>query len=221
MKNQTKFNKSKLVARGMILVFLLTSAASFFGCYFGPTLSYNWSVETHSQFVQEIERFNSVNDGSVNTFISFDLEDNKDVSYIIYKLSTIANDAVIKKNGLHDEVCNLSVDIIYFLKSNTENNEHSEHAYKVNFHYGGYHQFSNQDKIEIRHNSTPNCQGMCEDAWYKDSMIYKNAYYYNTFVNDLQIGCIHISSIDEASEEKLDEIIQMLYDSLVIINTGV
>ena len=38
-------------------------------------------------------------------------------------------------------------------------------------------------------------------------------------VNGVEVACIHISSIEEASEEKLDEIIQMLSDSLVVINT--
>lgn len=214
-----KTNKIKLIARVMVLILLFTSVFNLSGCYFGPTLDYNWGVNTHNEFLEEIERFNSLNDGTVNTFISFDLEDYEDVSYTYYSLSTKANASLVNKKGLCDEVGVLGVRIWIALKSDIENNEHSDHAYRVTFDYGGYHNFSQDDIIEIRYNRNPNCEGIWEDAWYQDSIIYHNFYYYNMFVNNIQIACIHISSIEEASEEKLDDIIQMLYDSLVIINT--
>ena len=220
MKNQKmKFNKSKLSARVMLVILLVASAVGLFGCYFGPILDYNWGVNTHDEFLEEIERFNSVNDGAVNTFISFDLEDYEDVSYTYYSLSTKANDSLVHKKGLCDEVCVLGVGIYICLKSDIENNEHSDHAYRVKFDYGGYHNFSQDDIIEIRYNKNPNCEGIWEDAWYHDSIIYHNFYYYAMFVNNIQIACIHISSIEEASEEKLNEIIQMLLENMVIINT--
>ena len=228
-KQKIKFNKSKLAARVMLVILLITSAVGLFGCYFGSEVDYGWHVETHEEFLQEIEEFNSVNDGAVNTFISFDLDSNEVVSDAYYELSTRANNAIIGEFGLHDKVCNLSITIIYYLKSEIENDDHNEHAYKINIGYGGYHKFSEQDKIEIRQNMSPNCAGMWEDAWYMEEgyldtskgeyMIYKNAYHYNIFVNDTPIACIHISSIEEASEEKLEEIINMLSDSMVIINT--
>ena len=46
-----------------------------------------------------------------------------------------------------------------------------------------------------------------------------NIYHYKLLVNEKKFACIHISSIEEASEEKLEEIVQMLIDSMVIINT--
>ena len=230
MKIQSiKFNKSKLAARVMLVILLVASAVGLFGCYFGSEVDYGWHVETNEEFVQEIEEFNSVNDGAVNTFISFDLDSNEVVSDAFYELSTRANNAIIGEFGLHDKVCNLSITIIYYLKSEIENDEHNEHAYKINIHYGGYHKFSKRDKIEIRHNTATNCKGIIEDAWYMEQgyldtskgeyMMYQNAYHYNIFVNDTQIACIHISSIEEASEEKLNEIIQMLLENMVIINT--
>ena len=212
----------------MLLILLLTSVFGLSGCYLGPglyfgaTINYNWGAETHREFIEEIEKFNSLNDGSVDTFISFDLDENKDVSKIYYKMSTIANTAVINKFGLHDKVCDtVGVEIICYLKSNIEDDGHSEYAYKILFGYGGNRKFSNQDKIEIRQETT--CpQLRSHDLFYENDttrLVYKNRYCYRMYANDNGIASIHISSVDEASEEKLNEIIQMLYDSLVIINT--
>ena len=39
------------------------------------------------------------------------------------------------------------------------------------------------------------------------------------YKNGTEFACLHISSIDEASEEKLAELVQMMQDSLVVINT--
>ena len=48
--------------------------------------------------------------------------------------------------------------------------------------------------------------------------IYNYSYHYSLYVNGAEYCCIHISSIEEASGEKLDEIIQMLLDNMVILN---
>ena len=49
--------------------------------------------------------------------------------------------------------------------------------------------------------------------------VYNHIYHYSLYIDGTEACCIHISSIDEASEEKLNEIIQMMQDSLVVINT--
>ena len=231
MKNQTtKVNRPKLVAKGMILVFLLTSAVSFFGCYFGPTIGYQWEVDTHKEFMDEIKEYNSTHDNFINTFISFDLDKNENISKRIYHFSTVANRAKVDKFGLCDKICSTwNVHFAFYLKSNIENNEHNEYAYKIGCYYRDVqYNFLKQDEIQIRQGKTRNCGDEGRDFYYQvtlngysgepENRIYQNAYHYEIFVNNTRFGCIHISSIDEASEEKLDEIIQMLLDSLVVIN---
>jgi hypothetical protein len=119
---------------------------------------------------------------------------------------------------------------LFYLKSDGENT--NEFAYKIK--YGGRFvdfNYTADDKIEILISKCSAGSGAIitqydefyEDAWFSDGTerekIYNYVYHYSVYVNDVEAGCIHISSIDEPSEEKLDEIIQMLYDSLVVINT--
>ena len=233
MKNQkTKFNKSKLAARVMLVILLITSAVGLFGCYFGATIVYNWEVNMHDEFVAEIEKYNSVNDGFINTFISFDLDKNEDVSKRIYQFYTITNNGGVNKFGLCDKICSFwNIGLMFYLKSNIENSDHNEHAYKIICSYDNVeYTFSEYDKIEIKQNNTDKCGCKRElDMYYHEHLgyssfeiedkIYTNAYYFEMLVNDVKFACIHISSIEEASEEKLNEIIQMLLDNMVIINT--
>ena len=64
-----------------------------------------------------------------------------------------------------------------------------------------------------------------EDAWGLKSIGAEKVWDFSTGIHKVYVGVndtlkcnIHISSIEEASEEKLNEIIQMLLDSLVVIN---
>ena len=229
MKNQKTNNRSlisKITARVMLVVLLLAGVLNLFGCYFGPTVAYNWCVNTHDEFVVEIEKYNSVNDGFVNTFISFDFDDNKDISEKYYQMCTTVNKGAVYKYGLCDKYSDgpIYIELVYYFKSNIENDQYSEHAYKIYCVYGDVeYSFSEYDKIEIQNTMTHNCVSLYKDRYYGDrtseNMIYNNVYHYEFLVNGVEFACIHISSIKEASEEKLEEIVQMLMDSMVIINT--
>ena len=234
-KQKIKFNKSKLVARVMLVILLVASAVSLFGCYFGPTLAYHWEVNTHNEFVKEIDKFNHTSDGFVDTFISFDLDENEEVSDRIYCFDTIANATKVAKFGLCDKICSgHSVYLLFYLNAPTQSEEHKDHAYKIACYYRDVkYNFSENDKIEVKKGNTykeyesERCS-VFRDEFYQqgmmnydlpENMVYNYSSHYEIWVNDEEFACIHISSIEEASEEKLDEIIQMLYDSLVIINT--
>lgn len=58
----------------------------------------------------------------------------------------------------------------------------------------------------------------CNVSYSEEDRIYTNVYHYDLNVNGNKSCCIHISSINEASEEKLNEILQMLYDNIVVMN---
>ena len=218
-----KTNKTKLIARVMLLVLLATSAFSFVGC---GVLPYSWEVYSHEEFVKEVEKYNSRNNGSTDTFISFNFDSNEDVTQKMYCLKTVVNKTICKKIGFVD-LLNKSYTICQVVYLKNEDNS-NEHEYKISCMYERIsNNFTKHDKIEIIKFDTHSCSNS-SDIFYEESIRntgVNNIWMYHYFckcgiyVNDVMIGCIHISSIDEASEEKLDEIIQMMYDSLVVINT--
>ena len=217
----------------VLVVILIASTLMLTSCIWGPTIGYNWKVENHGSFVEKIVEFNSTHDDFVESFISFNFDENENVTKQIYSFDTIANKSAVAKYGLCDKTCStFNIDIMYYLKSNIDNIEYQDYAYQIGCYYRDVRfNFSKDDKIEIKQGNTyegepseNQCSHSYEDMKYakmlhSDTIIYNHTYHYEIFVNDTKVACIHISSIDEASEEKLNEIINMLYDSLVIINT--
>ena len=76
--------KTKLIARMMVLVLLLTSVLNFAGCARIARVNRTFYFETHAELVKFIEKYNSKNDGSVFTFLSFDFDKNTN-EYIHYQ----------------------------------------------------------------------------------------------------------------------------------------
>ena len=223
MKKQFfKANKTKLVARVILLVLLFVSALSFAGC---GKLQYSWETYSHEEFIKEIEKYNSINNGSIDTFISFNLDSNDDVTQKIYCLQTVVNKTMRQKLGFVDILDEpYSICQVFYLRN--EDNSH-KYEYKITCRYDRIdNNFTEHDKIEIIKFDNHRCMAS-DDAYYDESIedhsdeiviMYNHYYRCGIYVNGVMIGCIHISSIEETSEEKLDEIIQMMSDSLVVIN---
>ena len=233
MKNSN--TKTKLAARVMLLVLLLASTVSFAGC---GKFEYEWEVNTHREFVEKIKQYNSVHDLYVNTFISFDLDNNEQVSKSLYSQFTMlfpSANSFSQKNGyiydIHED--GLSTRFLFYLKNDGENP--NEYAYKVkcNFVIADFN-FTENNKIEILSsecgNSSSEFYSLKYDLAYEESLkingsndeknpFYNYVYHYSIYVDGAEVCCIHISSMDEASKEKLAEIIQMMQDSLVVLNT--
>lgn len=81
--------KTKLIARIMFLVLLLTSMFSFAGCARTAKVNRSFSFFSHDELVKFIEKYNSKNDGFVFTFLSFDFDKNTNVKIYRYSLSTM------------------------------------------------------------------------------------------------------------------------------------
>ena len=215
-------NKTKLVARVMLLVFLLASMVTLASC---GIFAYDWEVYSHKEFVRKVEEYNSKHNLYVDTFISFDLDSNEEVSSSIYYFI-----AGVKKK-MNDNILHDINDKFYRI---TQAFYLDELAYKITCKYDRLpNNFTAEDKIEIKsYKSHFACE--YDDNYYQSSIktdsdydkeingnfgMYEYVYRYEIYINDVESGCIHISSIEEASEEKLNEIIQMMQDSLVVINT--
>ena len=93
MKNSNR--KTKLIARVMLLVFLLASAVSFVGCGEANLLGYydqqcREEYYSHEEFQNFIEKYNSRNDGFVGSFISFDFDSSNIVEDKCYEWFMVA-----------------------------------------------------------------------------------------------------------------------------------
>ena len=215
----------KLVAKILLLVLLLTTTFNFVAC---SMIVHDWEVYSHDEFVKKIEEFNRINDGSVDTFISFDFDSNEDITKKMYAMQAVANSFKTRIIGLVD-ILDPSYTIyqVFYLKQEDNSNEY---AYKIKINCDSSdtydYNFTEDDKIEIVKLDNHPCGYDHNNKEYEESLIigapilmYNYCYEYGLYVNDVEIGCIHISSIDETSEEKLDGICQLLLDNIVIINT--
>ena len=232
MKN-TNF-KTKFIARIMLLVLLLASVSSFTSCGVSP---YYWEGHTHKEFANYIENYNSKHDLYVDTFISFDLDDNEEISKRIYWIFTLASSKAHSFAKKHGYLCDKHEDdfgycILFYLKEYGESAY--DYAYKIKCLFPDVDfNYSEDDNIKIvklsEDSANSNNDNSHHDSYFEDLVgsllrqteeIYNYAYYYAVYVNDTKVCRINISSIDKANEEKLDEIIQMLSDSMVILNTA-
>ncbi len=235
MKNTNlKFNKTKLVARLMLITLLLTSTLTLASC---GKFRYEWEVYTHKEFVEKIEEYNSSHNLFVDTFISFDLDDNPQITkslYSVYSRVSPKTNSFRKENGYiydkHNET--LITKFVFYLDGIFG----KEYGYKIkcNLMVVAFN-FTENDKIEILKSECAHANdqvGYDEyDTIYEETLLKANkefeqliprytcVYHYSIYVDDVEICCIHISSMSEATEEKLSEIIQMLSDSLVVLNT--
>ena len=199
------------------------------------TFLYQWEFDTHKEFVEKIEKYNSINDGFVNTFISFDLDSNSEITKRIYSfLTEVSNKRIAQKYGVYDINADyFRVSLVFYLQSNINDEKFNGLAYKIRCEYAPVkYNFSDCDKIEIKPTEIVNCISIKRDMYYQESLsqeydyrkeenkIYVQSYHFDILVNEKKYGCVHISAIDNSDDTKIEEIRQMLMDSLVILNTG-
>ena len=142
MKNQTtKLNKSKLVARVMLVVFLMTSVVSFTACG-GGLVNRTIQFRSYGELLEYLERYNSQNDGFVNTYISFDFDNNERVQIYEYSLKTVWKLQPSFKNGVIDTEYadhydkdrpndSFGCDMIFYIDDVASSGEKIERAYQI------------------------------------------------------------------------------------------
>ncbi len=209
----------------ILMLLTLTSCGRFL---------YEWEVDTHKEFVENIDKYNSANNGTIDTFVSFDLDSNDQVTQSKYYASSMvspASHSFRRSHGciydMHDE--GLGIRQLYYLKSEDGN----EYAYKINCNFKRVDfNFTADDNIEIIASECTNYYYSRYDLIYEDTLsvernsenivsLYNHTYHYSLCVDGEEICCIHISSTDELNNIELEEIKQMLMNSLVVINTDV
>ncbi len=209
MKNKTL----KLISKILLVIILATSVLTLSSCGAKPKY---WTGYSHQSFVEKIEEYNSKHDLFVNTFISFDLDSNEKVLECFYEFEAMVPFTRLNKILYDKWNDNYIIYQIFYLD-----------GYKIMCRYSlKKFNFTQEDKIEIK---LANHSCYQYDEYYVEPMsevliqdktkIYNYVSRYKIYVNGTEFACLHISSVDEASEEKLAELVQMMQDSLVVINT--
>ena len=229
MKKQTNTVK-QILSKVMLVVILLTSVLGLSGCGLFP---YELEVYSHKAFVESMEKYNSLHDIYVNTFISFDLDDNDQVTkrlYSAFAMTSATTKSFQRKHGyitdIHEDILSIRF-LFYIISDNIDTNE-SVYKVKCNFNKVPFN-YTQDDKIEFLPSGCecPSSLKNRYDLVYEESFfgdgeevrIYNYVYNYSIYVNDTKACCIHISTKEETREEELNRIIKMLEDSLVVINT--
>ena len=230
MKNTNlKFNKTKLVAKLMLVILLLTSTLTLASCG-GPNLFGNYHREyeqtyyTHEEFNGFIEKYNSKNDGAVSTFISFDFMIDDAISYKSYHCAN-----VLKFNKYFDKVYDkyqngFGVRITLYLD---DVDEGVSDAYQIYCSYSinksdFYFNENNELTLSLFDDSEKKSRYIIEKdkIYVPDSCTYNYICTYNLTVDGVAFMQISIASLyEELEQENLDEICKLLMDNIVIINT--
>jgi hypothetical protein len=223
-KQKIKFNKSKLVARVMLVILLVASALNFGACGKGWS-QFSGCYYSHTEFMEFVKEYNSINDGEVLTFLSIDLDD-----VPCYKCYEVAGVTKTKNNKLliYDKYMTngVGVMICIYLDDVDESGTLIENAYQiVCVDTNTKHKYYSIDSLSLFDSVDEEPiyiqYGNRSDVFYNPTEnAYNHIQTYNLNTNGNTVMQITIASLEkEMSQEKLDEIIQMLYDRLVIINT--
>ena len=215
MKNTNlKLNKTKLVARLMLVILLLTSTTILSSCFsIGGETSCVFTFYSHEEFAEFIEEYvSNKQDRFVPTFVSFDLDD---IDYIKVDKYSVGTSQKRSKNILTGEVELESVydathndgfgyTMTFFMDDYLENGEKVENAYKITctFLTKAEYNFYQNDTMRIEYLKL-------NDLKYKGWFC----------VNDIREIEFSIDCARETSQERIDEITQLLMDNIVIINT--
>ena len=230
MKNT---NKTKLVARLMLVVVLVVSTLTLFSCG-GPNIfgyyraERNCEYSSHQEFKSFVEKYNSKNDGTVSTFVSFDFDSIDIVSDRSYYWGIVANLNEYVDDTIFDKYQDyLSIRMKFYVDELKENGELMKKAYQIFCLYSTKtldYIFDKNDNITL--NLIDDLGGASLPGIYDKYNPYDENYnYIDTYVlnvNGTEFMKIYISALDtNISREKLNEICQLLMDNIVIINTEV
>ena len=224
-KQKIKFNKFKLISMiGIIMVVVILSSVVLSSCAFfvGDVdwVKHTKTFKSHIEFANFIQEYNSKNDANVSSFISFDFDNYQGELDKYYNFFTRAS---YTAKDLYDKnTIDTNVKILFYFDN--------EIKYKIKCSYTKPNKtifYKDDFEIKILNEDEMSGEYSIKSVDYQDERLSNNegeksydfVYSLALLINGEFEMSIKISSIEEASEEKLEEIVQMLMDSIVIINT--
>ncbi len=232
MKNgKIKTNKTKIIARVM-LIFTIMAAFALFSCslFIGDVdeVVQIKDFNSHRDFANFIQEYNSESDSKTSSFISFDF-DNYYVTfdkYYIFRTRASRNDENLYDKNTFDT----NVELFFYLDKDTPNSENTDLEYKIKCSYSKPEKvFSSDDVFEIKVLGENDTSGefLISSLDYQDERLsvggnnkkYTYAYSLVLLINGEREMSIKISSTRELDEAGLNSIAKTLLDNIVIINT--
>ena len=229
MKNENlKLNKTKLVARLMLVIFLLTSTLVLTSCPggYGSRVNRRVLFDTNEDFVNFLEHYNSKNDGAVYTFIAFNFINCEKVKLHQYELNTVWKagydlNKMYDKNHSYAFGCNAifhidEINAQIQCKYSTKDYNFYQND-NMSFEFIETYQAFAPDGVreEYADQRTFNFETLDYDRYYEYMYIYRIS------INQKEEVTVKITSENEIRREKLDEIVKLFVDNIVIINTEV
>ena len=231
MKNgNIKANKTKIVARVMLVIviiasLLLTSCALFLGDL--DEVVHTKDFDSHREFTNFIQEYNSENDSTISSFVSFDF-DNNGISFDKYYIFRTRASHNAKK--LYDKnTVDTNIELFFYLDKGSAGNENTDLEYKIKCSYAKPEKiFSRDDTFEIRLLGKNEVSGehIITALDYQDERLsvdesnkkYTYAYSLVLLINGEEEMSIKISSTRELDDAGLNSITTVLLENMVIIS---
>ena len=215
MKN-TNF-KTKFVAKMAVIVVLLLSTIVLNSCvYIGISES---ELNSHKEFLEFVQSFNSINDKNIASFISFDFDNNDKVQNKVYEYHLEIRRYPFIETGNYDKYSDLAIVQMYFyLYYEKENIRENEYQIMCSYSTKEFNFYQNSNLQLVLAEGDP------RDTTYKQHNRDNFNYYvhtqkYQLLADGKNVMNIYVSSTLQPTQEQLDEICQLLMDNIVIINT--
>ena len=207
----------KLIARVMLVIILIVSVNMLNACNY--VRLEDISLTSHKEFVEFVEKFNSKTDKDISSFISFDLDKNNNITNKSYSIHLELISPNYIKDDIFDKYTELAIVKMFFYFNDTQSGV-IKNEYEVICVYCA-------NDLNLRQNDSYKLMrsgGEQRDSLYiqlhSDNLDhYLYTYKYAVSTGGEEVMNIYISSILESTQEKLDEICQLLLDNIVIINT--
>lgn len=210
-----------VIVKNIVFIITLILAISLFftSCWIedGGLVDDDIIMNSHKEFVSFLNNYNSKNDGYVSSFISFDFESNSDIEDSIYMFSTVHK---YKNDGFYDNNTFFTrITMSFYLKDPLVGEYKIKCFYdKKDVNFSDTYSFSIKqvDKFE------PDYLDYYDERYYgieNNEIKYKYVYQFELLINNVREMLINISSECELSEDKLEEILELLSTNLTIINT--
>ena len=226
-----KLNKTKIIARVMLVFTIMVSMALFACSFFIGDVDEVVQIKdfnSHRDFANFLQEYNSESDSTTSSFISFDF-DNYDVAfdkYYIFRTRSTKN----AKNLYDKNTFDTNVELFFYLDKDAQNSENSDFEYKIKCSYVKPEKtFSRYDAFEIKLLDENEMSGeySINSIDYQDERLpvnednnkYTYAYSLALLINGEREMSIKISSTRELDEAGLNSISKTLLDNMVIINT--
>ncbi len=200
--------------------------------HFGGTVSTSGVYASYESFLEFVSKYNSKRDDFAFTFVLFDFPESSGIETYVYQVWTQRDYNVNWFTGekIYEEFYDRTHDkpftynMIYYMDEVSADGSVAERTYQIKCRYTTpNYNFYQSDEMRIELISS-NTSAHSEDisSWTRETGSYTSyygyEYIYKLYVNDVETVTVTVCAENEPYVEKLEEICQMLLESIVVIN---